>query len=110
MTPVTQTRDPKLHRKLSEPFESSEAADKALEAFTEELRELRAKHKIPEVVALVQVNVMYPGDLAEESSEGVAFASISFGDPLRCIPMLAEALGKAESEMSAAIAKTRKWR
>lgn len=49
--------DPALYRKLSEPFENRQAADAAFDAFAEEFRALREKHRIADAVYIACVSV-----------------------------------------------------
>lgn len=62
--------DPKLYRELSQPFASVEAASEALDKFNSEVRELRSKYRIPDVVILTSVNIDYPD--GEASAIGIS--------------------------------------
>ena len=93
-----QTTNPKLYRELSEPFPNEDAAEKALESFREELETLRAKHKIADVIAVLQVNA-----LSKDGEEGVMTATVSFGNALRKLLMLAQALGREQQLLESSI-------
>lgn len=96
--------DPKLYRELSVPFPDMEAADKALDAFADDLSAIRKKHKISDIMCVIQVNASQGDD------DGVLTFTVSFGDPLRKAAMLAQALGKEQAEFANRIAKLLKAR
>ena len=85
--------DPALHRKLSEPFPSLEAANEALDNFQAEFRELRAKHRIPEVLVVVGVNVIYAS-----GAEGRAMTTMFNGNSMLRTAMAAYAYGFCQQE------------
>jgi len=59
--PETQREEnPERYKRLSEPFESPEAVNEAYAGFFRELGELREKYKIPDVLAVVEANVVAP--------------------------------------------------
>jgi hypothetical protein len=60
--------DAATDRAMSEPFQSAAAADEALAAFDAELRELRRKHKITDVLCVSHFTVMSGGREAENWS------------------------------------------
>lgn len=80
--------NPALYRELSQPFQGMDLANAALHSFADDLEQLRIKHKIQEVVCLCQVPV-----LDASGEEGVSTVSLSFGDPLEHISMVARELG-----------------
>lgn len=80
--------DPALYRRLSEPFETVEAANAAFDAFSEEFRALRKKHRIPDAVYIAAVNVK-DGD--KESS---IMAYGNCGDGRRVTDMLYESFAQ----------------
>lgn len=86
--------DPKLYRKLSEPFNGADEANAALLAFLTEMRELRTKHRIAEVTFAVAVNVDYGGEDGESSGMSVGH----FGDESKAEVMAAYALGHFAAE------------
>jgi hypothetical protein len=97
---MIHTSNPKLYRELSAPFENTDAATKALEAFGKDLEEIRAKHKICDVVAVIQVNA-----IDKDGEEGLMTASMAFGDPMKKPLMLAQALGKEQQIFEGAIGR-----
>jgi hypothetical protein len=94
------TSNPKLYRQLSEPFAGRDLANAALESFRDDLEVLREKHKIADVVAVIQVNV---ADASGE--EGLAQAILSFGDPMNRAAMLAYALGTVQNQQQELIGR-----
>ena len=90
--------NPKLYRELSVPFENPDAANQALEAFVAEFRALREKHRICDIVAVLQVNA-----LNSDGEEGVMTAVVKQGDPLRAVVMLAQALGQEQRALGTLI-------
>ena len=80
--------DQKRYRQLSEPFASPEAANKAIEAFFEELGELRVKHRLPDIYCIIAGNVLYP-----DGNEGEVYTTVSYGDTTKREPMAAWGLG-----------------
>lgn len=90
-------RDAKLYRAMSEPFPDVEAANAALGAFFEELYELRRKHRIADVLAVVQFSVV------EDERESARIIHLQIGDQLRAAAMAAFAFGACEAEHEALI-------
>ena len=86
---LQKTSNPKLYRELSVPFESTDAAQAAIEAFISDLEASRAKHKIADVVTVIEVNA-----ISGDGREGVMTLSMGFGDQIKKASMLAMALGK----------------
>ena len=97
---LQQTSNPKLYRELSAPFADKTAAQNAIEAFINEMEVARAKHKIADIISVIQVNC-----LDETGEEGVMTLSMGFGDPLKKPVMLAQALGKEQTTIEATIAR-----
>lgn len=93
---MTPNSDPQLYRELSQPFESPTAANAALDGFAQDLAAIRLKHKIRDVVAVLQVNALDPDD--PESGEGVMTACVGFGDGLKRTVLLARALGEEQGK------------
>ena len=96
---MNQTANPELYRKLSEPFGSKEEADTEIAAFFEAVSQLRQKHLMPDVIVMAQANVIHEGD------ETIMQATAGFGDPLRMVTMLAQALGREQAENDAYLGK-----
>jgi len=87
-----KANDPKTLREMSQPF-TPEDANSAVGAFCEELYELRVKHKIREVYAIIVVPVVYPADEHGPESETDVFASMHCGSRLMRQPMAQWAAG-----------------
>lgn len=58
--------NPKLYREMSQPFESVDAANAALQAFQEDVAALRAKHRIAECYVIFGSSVQQPDDEPSE--------------------------------------------
>ena len=86
--------NPELYKKLSEPFESDEAANAALSGFYEDLSALREKHKLRDVIAIVELSSKQ-ADGSVRAGQG----SVCFGDQLLKPRMLTSALFKAQDDM-----------
>ena len=85
---MNDIKDPMLYRRLSEPHASLVDLDTALDGFSNELRVIREKYKIADVVVVILSNAM---DGAEEKQ----IATMGHhGDPSRTEMMLAWALGQ----------------
>lgn len=96
--------DPANYRKLAEPFPDSESANGAINAFWEELYELRNKHRLANLHVTISVNVAYP------EGEVPVMVTLHMGDALQALPMAAWAFGheKASHEdvITAALAQS----
>ena len=92
--------NPSLFRKLSEPHESAEAADKAIQEFMDEVYGLREKHNIANVHLVI-------GDAVkkEDGEEYQFIVNGHFGDDLRAEGMVAWALGRVQTQRQEAIGK-----
>lgn len=97
---MSEKHNPDRYRELSKPFESIDAANKALELFYEELAELRAKHKIQDVLTVVQVTMLH-----EDGEEGQAFTSMHCGSELAAEGMAAWAYGSESAKRQERITK-----
>ena len=97
--------DPALYRELSKPFPGATAAQDAMEGFWRDLREIRAKRKLPNVCVVIAVAIA-----GEGGNESTGFNSLHCGDALQAEPMLAWALGQeraaARRILSAAFCRT----
>lgn len=82
-------KDPALYRQLSEPYESTAALTEAFMKFNEELRALREKYRIPDLVYVIVGNA-----LNEEGEECSAITMGNAGDSTKMELMLAWALGQ----------------
>lgn len=96
---MPRTSDPALYRRLCEPHASIDALNAELEAFYKSVRELREKHKLPEVLVIVAANVMDDGVEYEVQS------SAYNGDVRNAAYMIARAYGESIAEARAMIGK-----
>jgi hypothetical protein len=82
---MTVINDPALYRKLSEPKENLEAAKAAFDAFYKDLREIREKHGIPDLVISYAANY-----LNEHGKESAAIQISNCGDSARSQRLILE--------------------
>lgn len=80
-------KDPATYRRMSEPLPSKAEAASAIEAFFADLRLIREKHHMRDVVAVVQVPYV-EGDL-----EGMDIGTLTIGSKAEALPLLALAYG-----------------
>lgn len=80
--------NPKLFRELSLPFESSDDADAAIQAFNDDLALIREKHHIANIYCIVA------GSMKDGDSESEFMTSMAWGDSLRSQAMTAWAYGR----------------
>jgi hypothetical protein len=92
--------DPVLFRKLDNPFDSEESANRAIESFYEGVRELRQKFKLPNVAIVIECGVM-----RESMREGRAFSWAQMGDTQKSEDLLAYGFGQAVAERKEMVAK-----
>ena len=83
--------DPGLYRRMSEPFDSADAAQSAWDAFRADIEAAREKHKITEVVVLVQFPYR-----ASEGDEILGGSMLCIGDGMRHEVMLATGLADVQ--------------
>ena len=88
--------DPENYRLMSQPFENGEAANKALDAFFEAVREARQKHRIADVVVLAMVSA------GEKDAKAIAQSTL--GDDTNVEGICAWAYGRAAAEREARMA------
>lgn len=88
--------DPEKFQRLSVPFETLDEAQAASEAFFKELGELREKHRMANVVVVIQNTV---------AGVGPGLANSFYGDWQHEEMMLAWAMGKAHSDRAHSLAK-----
>lgn len=81
------------YRKLSEPFPNGTAANDAINAFFEELYELRNKHKIRDVYVVVGGCVLYPAEGNDPEIEADFITAFHAGEELKREPMVTWAVG-----------------
>jgi hypothetical protein len=100
---VSDSSNPALYRKMSEPFQSREAAEAALGAFYEELRALREKHRVRDVSATWSFSYLLPDGVESES-----VGRCHIGDQMREVQMASWALGEAEASFVSEVARLRR--
>jgi len=100
----TKTKDPENYLKMSEPFETPNIANKALQDFHEEVNVLRKKYKIPDLLIVIKGEVKYP-----DGQIGGFMNHSSYGMELNVEPMAAYAYGKASAEHRELINKFLKY-
>ena len=93
-------KDPATYRRMSEPLASQEEANKAVEAFFEDLRALREKHHIRDVVVVAQLAYVDGG------AEGLRIVTLTIGSRAEALPMLATAFGHERAQWVAMLDKT----
>ena len=93
------TDDRANYRKMSEPHESSEAANKALNDFQKELSELRKKYKIANILMIVNDSYL-------DGEGDASFMSVfEFGSQLEMEAMAAYGLGQAQARRAEMITR-----
>ncbi len=68
--------DPKRYRQASEPHPSRQAAEEAVNAFYDELSELRVKHRIRDMLVVYSVSFE-----EKDGQESASFGNTGFGNP-----------------------------
>jgi hypothetical protein len=94
--------DPANYRRLSEPFPSMDALNDALVAFSDEVRELRNKHKIRDVIVIVAGSYLNKDG---EEVDGLTYMMHGASD--RQVAYLAEIFGRAQAEQDEIIGRLR---
>lgn len=82
--------NPENYRKMSEPFETPEKANEALENFYNELSELRKKHNISDILVVIEDSSKY-----SDGKIGTFMQCLQFGNSLKCETLAAYAYGQA---------------
>jgi len=77
---------------MSEPFDTIEQADAAMDAFAADVRALRVKHRLADVYVVMMVP--HRGDAGRE---GQVISRFSMGDTLKSEAMVAWALGREQA-------------
>lgn len=85
--------DPENYLLMSEPFESSDKANEAVSEFQKGIEELRKKHKIRDVLLVVNDSVKY-----SDGNIGEFMAHFSFGSALKRNVMAAYLYGQTSAE------------
>jgi len=81
-------KNPALYRRMSEPFADGDTANTAIQAFFDDVDAAREKHRIADVLVLVEANMMTGN---EETRGG---AQLFRGDRANVLPMLARSYGE----------------
>lgn len=91
--------DPKTFALCAVPHRDKAAGEAAANAFLEELRELRKKHRIKNLYTVIEVDALVDG-------EAVPFTLSQFcGDSTAALPMVARAYGMERERHETLIAK-----
>ncbi len=85
---------------MAKPFASRDEADAALSAFFEGIRKLRRKHRVREVSVETMVTFV------EGEKHPAIISSIFNGDATLHVPMLINALGRAQRDHNARVAES----
>ena len=93
-----RTDNPKLFREMSEPFNGAEEANVAVQAFCDDVKAAREKHRIANVVVGLSVNVIY-----ENGEEGIGGSSMNMGDLMQAQLIAATLLGQYQAECRQAV-------
>ena len=92
--------DPANYREMLKPFPDIAAAEAAAQAFHNDVRELRKKHKIPDVVFAYEMSAMMV-----DGKESVFLNSFTCGSQLKEEYLAAFAFGQATSRHSEMVAR-----
>ena len=85
-------QDLAFFRQMSEPFPTVEARDVAIDAFADVVKEARKTHKITQVYLVMEATY-----LDEDDDEVGTQVSITLGDNLRTLSLLAQAYGREKA-------------
>lgn len=92
--------NPELYREMSKPFASLKEANAAIEAFHADLEAARTKHRMKDLVMIVEVAFT-----AQDGDELATIAIGSFGDTSRREMLLAYACGQERKASEERIAR-----
>ena len=92
--------DPARYRDMSVPHPSMEALNQALKEFQEELSALRVKHKLRDLLVIIQSPY-----LSVDGEEIDAAIHLGFGDAMKHEAQLAFTLGIVQAERQEMVAK-----
>jgi hypothetical protein len=95
----TKSANPQLYRELSEPFETMDEANSAVQEFFREVGELRKKYGLPNVYFIVSASSK---DAAGE--EGQFIVNMMYGDESMAESLVAYSLGFEAAERQERIA------
>lgn len=94
------TNDPANYRRLSEPFESPEAAREAINTFWDAVAAARNASGMTDVHVIVRINVV-----SDAGDEGVVITAAHFGNSIEAEAMCAWALGQEAALRESTIGK-----
>ena len=92
------TGNPELYRRLSEPWSTPDEANAAMREFDAEVGKLREKYRVPNLIAVCEVNALRPDD----GREGTAMIVLRWGNAGEHEALVARALGYVQAD--------RQWR
>jgi len=87
-------KDPALYRRMGEPHVSHEEANKASTAFFADLKALREKHRIRDIVCSLQVAFVGP------DGETVGQSTLTIGSSIEAVGMAAITYGELRSDLA----------
>ncbi len=93
--------DPATYREMSIPHEDTEVASKAFADFGDDVYAARLKHRIRDVVVIVQMAAM-----TADKQEGTVIIEQTFGAQHEALPMLAMAFGRERKAWEDTLAQT----
>lgn len=85
--------DPDNYHKMSEPHESPEKANEALQKFYEKVSEARKEFKIADILVITKDSIMY-----EDGEVGQFMQHSQYGNQLNGVSMAAYAYGQLQAE------------
>lgn len=93
--------NPELYRRLSEPWPTPEDANAALREFDAEVAKLREKFRIPNLIAVCEINALR----TEDGREGTAMIVLRWGNASEHEALVARALGLVQADRQWQIAQ-----
>ena len=87
--------DPENYYKMSEPHESTDKANEALQGFYEKVEAARKEFKIADILVITKDSVRYP-----DGQVGQFMQHSQYGNQLNGISMAAYAYGQLQAEQS----------
>lgn len=85
--------DPNNYHEMSKPFENPEQANQAISDFYEDLKAIRKKHKIPDVLVVLEASVIY-----ESGNRGEFMHHVGLGDARNQCALGAFAYGQTQAD------------
>lgn len=93
------------YREMAKPFESPDAANKAVEAFFVDLGEIRRKHKITDILCVIGGSCIYPKSEESDETDGLFITEHSYGATVMREILAAWVLGRVQSQHREIVAK-----